>query len=113
MDKIITDITEQEYQLQKRYHEDFDLIDSGVCFVLADGTERIVFANEKVASLYECENSETFLKFCSSRYMNMMEDEDYKPLAEMANRNPEHIPISFNYQTKKWPLSKSRRNRLA
>lgn len=100
MDKIITDITEQEYQLQKRYHEDFDLIDSGVCFVLADGTERIVFANEKVASLYECENSETFLKFCSSRYMNMMEDEDYKPLAEMANRNPEHIPISFNYQTK-------------
>ena len=100
MDQIRADVPEHVDQLWNRYHEDFDLIDSGVCFVLADGTERIVFANRKIASLYECENSETFLKFCSYRYVNMVEDEDYKPLAELANGHPEHIPLTFHYRTK-------------
>ena len=100
MDIIRADVPEHVDQLWNRYHEDFDLIDSGVCFVLADGTERIVFANRKVASLYECEDSETFLKFCSYRYVNMVEDEDYKPLAELANGHPEHIPLTFHYRTK-------------
>lgn len=100
MDNTMSEVSEQEYRLQTQYQQYFDLIEGGVCFVLADGTERIVFANGKIASLYECEDAETFLQFCSSNYQNLMDEEDYVPLAEAAHGHPEHIPLSFQYRTK-------------
>ena len=57
---------------QEQYKEDFDLIEGGVCFVLADGSERIVFANKKIAALYECDTVEMFMQFCSANYRNLM-----------------------------------------
>lgn len=85
---------------QEQYKEDFDLIEGGVCFVLADGSERIVFANKKIAALYECDTVEMFMQFCSANYRNLMEEEDYKPLSALGNGHLNHIPISFDYQTK-------------
>ncbi|MDX8420564.1 EAL domain-containing protein [Stecheria sp. CLA-KB-P133] len=83
------------------YRAYYDLIDGGVLFVLADGTERIVFANTKAASLYECTDPEELLQYCSSCYQNLMEEEDYKPLSQLAEKNPDHIHISFHYRTQK------------
>lgn len=85
---------------QEQYKEDFDLIEGGVCFVLADGSERIVFANKKIAALYECDTVEMFMQFCSANYRNLMEEEDYKPLSALGNGHLNHIPISFDYKTK-------------
>ena len=85
---------------QEQYKEDFDLIEGGVCFVLADGSERIVFANKKIAELYECDTVEMFMQFCSANYRNLMEEEDYKPLSALGNGHLNHIPISFDYKTK-------------
>ncbi len=92
---------DQKQSLQTQYGQYFDLIEGGVCFVLADGTERVVFANEKAASLYECEGEASFLQFCSSTYRNMMEEEDYKSLSGIASEHPEHFPLSFYYRTRK------------
>lgn len=100
MARGITNGSGEERHPLTHYQQDFALIDGGVCFVLADGTERIVFANQKVASIYECEDAESFLKFCSAKYQNLMTEEDYVPLAEAAGGNPEHIPLSFQYQTR-------------
>lgn len=63
MEKIMTNRSEAEDHRQAQCQTYFDLIEGGVCFVLADDTERIVFANEKVASLYECKDAEDFLQF--------------------------------------------------
>ena len=90
---------QEAFSLQEQYKEDFDLIEGGVCFVLADGSEQIVFVNKKMAKLYECEDIETFMKFCSCNYRNLIEEEDYRPLSELAQGHPEHIPLFFNYQT--------------
>lgn len=87
-------------RVQAECQEYFDLLDGGVCFVLSDGTERIAFANEKMASLYECEDAQDFLRACSSNYRNLMEGEDYRPLAEVAGKHPDHFPLSFHYRTK-------------
>lgn len=101
MEKIMTNRSEAEDHRQAQCQTYFDLIEGGVCFVLADDTERIVFANEKVASLYECKDAEDFLQFFSASWRNLMEDEDYKPLSQLAGDHPEHFPITFHYQTKK------------
>ena len=100
MDKKMN-VSEQSERLQAQYEPYYDLIDGGVCFVLADRTERIVFANREAASLYECEDPEAFLQFCSSRYQNLMEEEDYRPLDELAGDHPEHIHFSYHYRTQK------------
>jgi diguanylate cyclase (GGDEF)-like protein len=101
MDEIVTNRSEAKDHRQAQCQTYFDLIEGGVCFVLADDTERIVFANEKVASLYECKDAEDFLQFFSASWRNLMEDEDYKPLSQLAGDHPEHFPITFHYQTKK------------
>ena len=75
------DITEQQLHEKGQYQQDFDLIEGGICFVLADGSERVVFANRKAALLYECEDAESFLQFCAGNYQNLIEEEDYKPLS--------------------------------
>ena len=102
MDDIITN--KQEQAQCQTY---FDLIEAGVCIILADGTERIVFANDKAASLYECADAEDFLQFVAADYRNLMEDTDYKPLSEMAGARPEHFTLSFQYQTKKGHFRKA------
>lgn len=90
----------QKDHIQAQLRQCYDLLDGGVCFVLADGTERIAFANKEVASLYGCESVQDFLHVCSSSYQNMMEAEDYTPLAEISAENSEHFPIAFHYRTK-------------
>ena len=65
------DITEQQLHEKGQYQQDFDLIEGGICFVLADGSERVVFANRKAALLYECEDAESFLQFCAGNYQNL------------------------------------------
>ncbi len=97
----------EEDRLREQCHQYFDMIEGGVCIVTADGTERIVFANEKAASLYECADAEDFLSFVSSGFRSLMEEEDYRPLAEMADGHPEHIPLSFQYRTKKGHFRKA------
>ncbi len=42
----------QEGNVQAQLQQYYDLLNGGICFVLADGTERIAFANQKMASLY-------------------------------------------------------------
>ena len=66
---------------RERYHRYYDLLEGGVCLILADGSEQVVFASAQTARLYECESEEEFLDFCSSSYRNMMEAEDYVPIA--------------------------------
>ncbi|WP_194608894.1 EAL domain-containing protein [Clostridium vitabionis] len=83
------------------------MIEGGVCIILADGTEKVVFANGKAASLYECADAEDFLSFVSSGFRSLMEEEDYRPLAEMADGHPEHFPLSFQYRTKKGHFRKA------
>jgi len=107
MDEIMMNRSEAEDHRQAQCQSYFDLIEGGVCFVLADGTERIVFANEKAASLYECKDAEDFLQFFSASWRNLMEDEDYKPLSQMAGAHPEHFTITFHYQTKKGHFRKA------
>lgn len=94
------DITEQQFHEKGQYQQDFDLIEGGICFVLADGSERVVFANRNAAWLYECEDAESFLKFCAGNYQNLMEEEDYKPLSLLSSGRPEHFPLSFQYRTR-------------
>lgn len=101
MNEISTGMSGREHQLQAQCRQYYDLIDGGICFVLPDETERIIFANEKAASLFECENADDLLLFSSSSYRNLVEEEDYRPLPELAGEHPEHFTFSFNYQTKK------------
>ena len=42
----------QEGNVQAQLQQYYDLLNGGICFVLADGTERLAFANQKMASLY-------------------------------------------------------------
>ena len=106
MDKTKNMVPKQQ-QLRTEYEQYFDLIEGAVCFVLANETEEIVFANEKAASLFECEDVDTFLQFCSSKYQNLMEEKDYKPLSEIACVNPAHFTLSFHYQTQKGHFRKA------
>lgn len=99
--ETMTNVSGQENCVQTQCQQFFDLVEGGVCFVLADGTERVVFANEKAASLYECKSPEDFLLNCSSNYRYLMEEEDYKPLAVIAGDHPDHFAVSFHYLTKK------------
>ncbi len=46
MNEISTGMSGREHQLQAQCRQYYDLIDGGICFVLPDETERIVFANE-------------------------------------------------------------------
>ena len=92
--------TEEELRIRDRYHRYFDLLEGGVCIVLADGTERVAFASNPTAVLYECGDEEEFLNLISSSFRNMMVPEDYKPLAGIAKDHPEHFYFSFHYQTK-------------
>lgn len=92
--------TEEEIRIRDRYHRYFDLLEGGVCIVLADGTERVAFASNPTAVLYECGDEEEFLNLISSSFRNMMVPEDYKPLAGIAKDHPEHFYFSFHYQTK-------------
>ena len=94
------DITEQQFHEKGQYQQDFDLIEGGICFVLADGSERVVFANRKAALFYECEDAESFLQFCAGNYQNLIEEEDYKPLSLLSAGHPEHFPLSFQYRTR-------------
>lgn len=100
MDAMRMDMPRRDQDILKQCQPYFDLIEGGVCIVLADGTERVVFANSKAASLYECDDAEEFLQFCSCRFRNLMEDGDYKPLAELAKGHPGHFALSFHYETK-------------
>ena len=43
------DKTEQQFRHKAHDHQDFDLIEGGICFVLADGSEQVVLANRKAA----------------------------------------------------------------
>ena len=101
MNEVLTNVPEQDDHLQAECRQYFNLIEGGICLVRTDGTERIVFANEKAAALYECENAEDFLDFCSSSYRNVMEEEDYKPVSVTAGDHPEHFPFSYHYRTRK------------
>ena len=100
MAAAVTNVPGQDNRTQRQCQQYFDLVEGGVCFVLADGTERIVFANGKMASLYECEDVDDFLLLCSSNFRNLMEEEDYSSLLEIAANHPEHFSLSFHYQTK-------------
>ena len=90
----------QEGNVQEQLQQYYDLLDGGVCLVLADEAEQIAFANQKMASLYECEDAQEFLQTFSTSYRNLMEEEDYRPLAELSGEHPEHFPFSFHYRTK-------------
>ncbi len=90
-----------EITARDQYHQSFDLLDGGVFMILADGTERVVFASSRTAALYECGSEEEFLELCSSRFRGMVDFDDYKPLDEIAGNHPEHFYFSFHYQTKK------------
>ena len=100
MDGTMTTTPEQDDRIQMQFQPYLDLIDGGVFFVLSDGTEQIAAANKMAASLYECEGAEDLLRFCSSNYRNLMEEEDYEPLSEIAREHPEHFPLAFHYKTK-------------
>ncbi len=39
---------------REQYHRYYDLLETGVCMVLADGSERVAFASRQTAFLYEC-----------------------------------------------------------
>ena len=107
MNEVLTNMPEQDDHLQAECRQYFNLIEGGICLVRTDGTERIVFANEKAAALYECENAEDFLDFCSSSYRNVMEEEDYKPVSVTAGDHPEHFPFSYHYRTCKGHFRKA------
>ena len=85
---------------RERYHRYYDLLEGGVCLILADGSEQVVFASAQTARLYECESEEEFLDFCSSSYRNMMEAEDYVPIASSVNGHTNHFHLTFHYRTK-------------
>ena len=107
MDDMKMNRPEQNPHLQGQCQSYFDLIEGGVCIVLADGTERIVMANEKTAALYECEDAEDFLSFFSANFRNLMEDEDYNALSQLAGKHPEHFVFHFHYRTKKGHFRKA------
>lgn len=85
---------------REQYHQYYDLLEVGICMVLADGTERIAFASRQTALLYECGSEEEVLDFCSSSYRNMVDEEDYKPIAEIAGAHGDHFYLTFHYRTK-------------
>lgn len=100
MAAAVTKVPGQDERTQKQFQQYFDLVEGGICIVLADGTERVVFANKKAASLYECEDAKDLLLLCASNFRNLMEEEDYRPLSETSREHSEHFPFSFHYQTK-------------
>ncbi|MCI5747603.1 PAS domain-containing protein, partial [Eubacterium pyruvativorans] len=107
MDEVTEKISEGAHSVQAQCQKYFDLIEGGICIVPADGTERIVFANQKAAALYGCEDAEDFLHAFSSDYRNLVEEADYKPLSELAGDHPEHFLLSFHYRTKEWHFRKA------
>ena len=100
MAAAVTNVPGQDNRIQGQCQQYFDLVEGGICIVLADGSERIVFANGKMTSLYECEGVDDFLLLCSSNFRNLVEEEDYRPLSEIAVNHPEHFSLSFHYQTR-------------
>ncbi|SFO24812.1 diguanylate cyclase (GGDEF) domain-containing protein [Eubacterium pyruvativorans] len=100
MDEVRENIPADPHPVPAQCQKYFDLIEGGICIVPADGTERIVFANQKAAALYGCEDAEDFLQTFSSDYRNLVEEGGYKPLSELAGAHPEHFLLSFHYRTK-------------
>lgn len=89
-----------EDNIRNQYHEFYDLLNGGICLVKADADETIVFANQNMAELYECESEEEFLTYCDSSYHHMMDADSYRPLNELAKSHPEHFHFTFHYRTK-------------
>ena len=73
MDEVRENIPAGPHPVPAQCQKYFDLIEGGICIVPADGTERIVFANQKAAALYGCEDAEDFLQTFSSDYRNLVE----------------------------------------
>ena len=86
--------------IRRLYHQYFDMLEGGVLVILADGSERIVFASERAARLYECASEEEFLDFCGASYQNIVSANDYIPLSEMAEGREKHFHLLFHYWTK-------------
>ena len=73
-----------EDNIRTQYHEFYDLLNSGLCLIKTDANETILFANQKVAELYECESEEELLTYCDASYQHMMDADSYRSLNELA-----------------------------
>lgn len=94
------DTKSSEDNIRTQYHEFYDLLNSGLCLIKTDANETILFANQKVAELYECESEEELLTYCDASYQHMMDADSYRSLNELAKAHPEHFHFMFHYRTK-------------
>ena len=85
---------------REMYHQNYDLLEGGICMLSADGAERVIFASGPAAGLYECDSEKEFLALISSRFQNMMVPEDYKPVAEIANPDTGRFHLTYHYLTR-------------
>ena len=86
--------------MRDQLHRFYDLLGEGICIVLADGSERVVFVSSQTAQLYECTSEDEFLAYCGGSYQNMMNTSDYVSLEKTMSAGADFGHLSFHYLTK-------------
>ncbi|MDD6789513.1 MAG: EAL domain-containing protein, partial [Lachnospira sp.] len=94
-------MSEVDASIREQLSQCVALLGESVCIVLADGSEKVVFASDQTARLYDCESAAEFLDFCSGSYRNMMTAADYIPMAEEEHTECRYFHVRFHYLTKK------------
>lgn len=72
----------------------FDQFPSGVCLISMDGSERILYANPELLSMYSFKDESSFLRTLHS-YRGMVQPDDYVPLSVIYERRLPGQKYSF------------------
>ena len=73
-------------------HAFYDSLPSGICLLSTDGREQILFASQGLLSLYACRTQEEFQALTGSRFRDMVDPEDYRPLEIVSH--PSNNPLA-------------------
>lgn len=73
-------------------HAFYDSLPSGICLLSTDGREQILFASQGLLSLYACRTQEEFQALTGSRFRDMVDPEDYRPLEIVSH--PSNDPLA-------------------
>lgn len=71
--------------IKKKLHRYYDLIAGGVCLIRQSAGEQILFVNQEMLNLYQCNTEQEFYQLTNGRFSGLMEADDYMPLETRMN----------------------------
>lgn len=83
--------------IKKKLHRYYDLIAGGVCLIRQTAEEQILFVNEEMLKLYQCETEEEFYHLTRGRFAGLMEAEDYIPLEARTNSRHGYLEEGYAF----------------